>query len=201
MSVPQIFIDTLIAPSCQNDERIISAFKSVDRALFLPEPMRHRAYANEALPIGFGQTISQPSLVAYMLKELNCAEAGSCLEIGAGSGFLTALLSKLIKYVYALELLPQLAEGARAKIYSLNIANAKVFCGDGTLGYERFAPYDRIIVSAGAKNLPENLVTQLNEGGIMLIPMRNSLLKLEKKDGNLVKKALADVSFVDFVGT
>ncbi|MDR2104682.1 MAG: protein-L-isoaspartate(D-aspartate) O-methyltransferase [Deferribacteraceae bacterium] len=198
---PAIFLNTVIYPACSGDEKIISAFAQVDRALFLQEPMRHMAYVDKAVPIGYEQTLSQPSLVAYMLKQLDCAEMESCLEIGAGSGFVAALLSKLVKYVYAVELRPELAEGAREKIRSLYITNAKISCGDGTKGWEKFAPYDRIIVSAGAKSIPEKLVAQLKDGGVMLIPLNNSLTKIEKKGGELTQKALTAVAFVDFVGT
>jgi protein-L-isoaspartate(D-aspartate) O-methyltransferase len=156
---------------------------------------------DKPFPIGYEQTISQPSLVAYMLKELNCDGAENCLEIGAGSGFVAALLSKLVKYVYAVELRPELAEGARDKIRSLYISNAKIFCGDGTEGYAKFAPYDRIIVSAGAKSIPEKLICQLKDGGTMLIPLNNYLMKLEKRNGELVQKTLTAVAFVDFIGT
>ncbi|MDR2400478.1 MAG: protein-L-isoaspartate(D-aspartate) O-methyltransferase [Deferribacteraceae bacterium] len=199
--IPAIFLNTVIAPACGNDTKILSAFASIDRAFFLPEPMRHMSYVDKAIPIGYAQSISQPSLVAYMLKELNCGEVESCLEIGAGSGFVTSLLSKLVKYVYAVELRPELAEGAREKIRSLYLSNVKINCGDGTQGWDKFAPYDRIIVSAGAKSIPEKLTAQLKDGGIMIIPLNNTLTKVEKKGGALTHKPLTAVAFVDFVGT
>jgi protein-L-isoaspartate(D-aspartate) O-methyltransferase len=201
MRAPNIFINTIISPACDGEPDIVSAFTDIDRAFFLPEPMRHMAYVDKAIPIGYDQTLSQPSLVAYMLKELELKDAESCLEIGAGSGFVTVLLSKLVKYVYAVELRPELAEGARDKVRSLYISNVKIFCGDGTQGNEKFAPYDRIIVSAGAKSIPEKLISQLKDGGIMLIPLNNSLIKIVKKGSELIKKPLASVAFVDFVGT
>ena len=191
----------MIAKTVKGDERIIEAFRAVPREFFMDEAMKRAAYVDSAQPIGYKQTISQPSLVAIMLKELEPADNHNCLEIGAGSGFVTALLAKLVDEVWALEYLPPLAETARARMRKLKLLNTHVITGDGSKGYPERAPYDRILVSAGAAKTPEPLTAQLKEGGIMLIPVGGRLLKITKGENGLTETDLAGVSFVDFVNS
>lgn len=199
--VPTQFIDKYIKPACRNDEKILSAFRQVPREFFVDEAMRAKAYNDDAQPIGFGQTISQPSLVAMMLYELETSEEMNCLEIGAGSGYVTALLSKLVKDVYALEYLPDLVDRANKKLRHIFVRNAYVVKADGSKGYPERAPFDRILVSAGAASMPQALEEQLAEGGIMIIPLNGTLIKAVKNDGKISTKALAKVAFVDFINT
>lgn len=201
MTVPKTFIDKYIKPSCKNDLRITAAFSSVPREYFMDEAMKSNAYSDNAQPIGFGQTISQPSLVAMMLYELECTEKHTVLEIGAGSGFVTALLGKLANEVYGIELLGELCKIAQERIRAVHIRNAKVICGDGSKGYPEKAPFDRIIVSAMASEMPKKLLAQMAEGGIMIIPIKGTLTKVMKNDGEITTKPLATVAFVDFVNS
>ncbi|MDR2885021.1 MAG: protein-L-isoaspartate(D-aspartate) O-methyltransferase [Deferribacteraceae bacterium] len=198
MNVPKPFIDKVIAPSCQGDERILNAFRAVPREFFMDEAMRLKAYVDSAQPIGYGQTISQPSLVAMMLHELETAPTHKVLEIGAGSGYVTALLGKLVDEVYALELLPELCTKARDKIREMMIRNVRLMTANGAVGYAEKAPYDRIIVSAGAKSFPPALLEQLADDGIIIIPIDGVLTKVLKSGE---RKPLAKVAFVDFINS
>jgi protein-L-isoaspartate(D-aspartate) O-methyltransferase len=192
------FADETIAPACNWNKSIVEAFKSVDRALFIDEALCFKAYKDFAMPIGQGQTISQPSLVAKMLNELECDRSHTCLEIGVGSGFVTALLSKLVNKVYAVELLNEFVELAAKRLKSLSVDNALVMCGDGSVGLQEYAPYDRIIVSAKANSIPPPLKKQLKVGGIMLIPVGYELIKCIKNVDGFTETVLADVNFVEF---
>jgi protein-L-isoaspartate(D-aspartate) O-methyltransferase len=201
MKPPASFIDKVIRPACNDDPRIVSAFQSVPREFFMDEAMKLQAYVDNAQPIGFGQTISQPSLVAMMLYELEITQTSKCLEVGAGSGYVSALFGRLADEVYGLELLPELARIAQDKLRQMGINNVRVISADGSLGYPSKAPFDRIMISAGAKSLPETLVEQLAEGGVMIIPLNGVLTKVRKIGGTIEQKQLARVVFVDFVGT
>ena len=123
------------------------------------------------------------------------------LEIGSGSGFVTALLSRLVTHVYAVELLPQLMEKARTAIKSLRIINVSMKSDDGGKGWKEYAPYDKIIASAGATRLPQSLAEQLKEGGILVLPLNNNLMKYKKVNGSLIEEKGMACSFVDFVGS
>ena len=163
--------------------------------------MKVKAYEDKALPIGMGQTISQVTTVANMLYMLELEKSDNVLEIGSGSGFVTALLSRLVKHVYAVELLPKLMEKARTTIKSLRITNVSMKSDDGGKGWSEYAPYDKIIASAGAKRLPQSLVEQLKEGGILVLPLNNNLMKYKKEQGKLIEEKGMACSFVDFVGS
>ncbi|MDR2870266.1 MAG: protein-L-isoaspartate(D-aspartate) O-methyltransferase [Deferribacteraceae bacterium] len=201
MKVPQFFLDKVIAPSCNNDANIIEAFRTVPREYFMAEAMKMQAYSDDALPIGYGQTISQPSLVAMMIYHLQPSKQLKCLEIGAGSGYLSALLGKLMADVYAMELVIELVTAAQQKVRKMMLWNVNVMKANGAMGYADKAPYDRIIVSCGANSMPKPLIEQLAEGGIMLIPLNGTLTKLTKNEGTIKEEALAKVAFVDFVHT
>jgi protein-L-isoaspartate(D-aspartate) O-methyltransferase len=154
-----------------SDERVLAAMRRVPRHFFVPEALRGRAYGDHALPISANQTISQPFIVARMTELLELDENSRVLEIGAGSGYQTAVLSQVAAQVYAIERIADLAREAQARIRQLGIYNATVKCFDGTLGWLSSAPYDGILVAAGGPNIPEPLVAQLKVGGRLVVPV------------------------------
>jgi protein-L-isoaspartate(D-aspartate) O-methyltransferase len=154
-----------------SDQSVLSAMLRVPRDRFVPEPYRNEAFDDHPLPIGEGQTISQPYVVALMLEALELKPADRVLEVGAGSGYITALLAELTEQVFSMERHTVLADRARDLLASLGYANVKVFAGDGTQGLPVFAPFDAILVSAAAPDLPRTLLTQLCEGGRMIVPV------------------------------
>ena len=198
---PKRFIDDIVAPACNNNQDIINAFIKIPRSLFVDTAMKSKSYDDKALPIGFGQTISQPSTVARMLLLLDVKKSDNVLEIGSGSGFLTALLSYLSKQVYAIERIAPLFEKTRKLLKEMNIRNVLFSCSDGGLGWKEYAPYNKIIASAGANQLPQALIDQLDEGGIIVIPLKNRLVKYEKQGSNITMIEDISVKFVDFVGS
>ncbi|HXD30436.1 MAG TPA: protein-L-isoaspartate(D-aspartate) O-methyltransferase [Pyrinomonadaceae bacterium] len=153
------------------DERVLAAMRAVPRHFFVPEALRGRAYGDHALPISANQTISQPFIVARMTELLELNENSRVLEIGAGSGYQTAVLSRVAAQVYAIERIGDLAREAQSRIRQLGIYNATVKCFDGTLGWVANAPYDAILVAAGGPNVPEPLVSQLKVGGKLVVPV------------------------------
>jgi protein-L-isoaspartate(D-aspartate) O-methyltransferase len=153
------------------DERVLRAMRELPRHLFVPEALEGRAYGDHALPIAEGQTISQPYIVARMTELLELTGAEKVLEIGAGSGYQTAVLARVAAQVYAIERLGDLARQAQARIRELNIYNATVKCFDGTLGWEAHAPYDAILAAAGGPDIPQPLLAQLKTGGRLVIPV------------------------------
>jgi protein-L-isoaspartate(D-aspartate) O-methyltransferase len=153
------------------DLEILRAFDLTPRHLFLPESVQHRAYEDAPVPIGYGQTASQPSLQALYLKVLDLQPGDRVLEIGTGSGFQTVLLAHLAGHVYSVERIRELSQRARTVIDSLRLSNVALLVGDGTIGWSRYAPYDAILVAAGAPSVPPALVEQLAPGGRMLIPV------------------------------
>ena len=168
------------------DERVLKAFREVDRALFVPDELRESAYADSPLPIGHGQTISQPFIVAYMLEQLNIRPDHRVLEVGAGSGYVVALLTRLCKEVVATELVRGLAILARKNLRRNGASNYVIIHDPRTLGAPERAPFDRVIVSAAAPALPRELVDQLVEGGVMIIPIGTTeqwLWRVTKEEG------------------
>ena len=170
------------------DERVLSALLKVPRHLFVPEELRDRAYVDAPLPIGEGQTISQPYIVALMTEALELDEDSRVLEIGTGSGYQAAILAEIAKEVYTVERIPALLERAKRILEALGYDNIYFKLGDGTLGWEEHAPYDAIIVTAGAPEVPEPLVEQLKVGGRMVIPVGDEfsqrLLRVTKLDSS-----------------
>ncbi|HET9960313.1 MAG TPA: protein-L-isoaspartate(D-aspartate) O-methyltransferase [Polyangiaceae bacterium] len=154
-----------------HDPRILAAFERVPRHLFLPQTHRSYAYRDSALPIGFQQTISQPSMIAIMLEALELDPQHRVLEVGAGSGYAAALLGELVREVHSVEIVPELAEQARARLQALEYRNIFVHHGNGRSGWWDQAPYDRILVSAGAESVPPELIHQLVPGGILVMPI------------------------------
>ncbi len=153
------------------DQRVLAAIERVPRHQFAPERYRDQAYEDHPLPIGEGQTISQPYIVARMLEALTLSPTDKVLEVGTGSGYLTALLAELAAQVFSIERHAALAESARDLLARMGYSNVKVIVGDGTQGFAEAAPYDAIIVSAAAAEVPRALLEQLAEGGRMIIPV------------------------------
>lgn len=153
------------------DERVLEAMNAVPRERFVPEPERRRAYNDSALPIGQGQTISQPWIVAAICQALELTGEERVLEIGTGSGYSACVLARLCPEVVTIERIPELAEGARELLGELGVANVEVVVGDGTRGYPERAPYDGIAVHATAPNAPATLIEQLSIGGRLVVPI------------------------------
>jgi protein-L-isoaspartate(D-aspartate) O-methyltransferase len=165
----EALMDTLRLSSAS--ARVRDAFRQIPRHLFVPEAQRRRAYEDRALPLIEDQTISQPSMIAIMLEALRPEANDRALEIGAGSGYAAAVLSRLVKEVHAVEIRPQLAAMARAALARTGIDNVFIYEGDGSLGLPEQAPFDRVLVSAGARRIPEALLAQLVPGGRIAIPV------------------------------
>jgi protein-L-isoaspartate(D-aspartate) O-methyltransferase len=191
----------LIGKDALND-RVMAAMKEVPRHKFLPADFRFLAYANGPAPIGLGQTISQPYIIALMTDLLNPKPTDSILEIGTGSGYQTAILSKLVNHVYSVEILEELSGKARRQLKKMGCTNVTVRTGDGHLGWPEHAPYDGIIVTAAATYIPEALVDQLGAGARLVIPVGvaysyQELTVIEKKEnGEIESRNILDVNFV-----
>lgn len=188
-----------------NDPRVLQAMLTVERHLFVPENYRHMAYADRPLPIGEGQTISQPYVVALMTYHLHLRPEDKVLEIGTGSGYQAAVLAELAKEVYSIEIIEELARTAQERLRQLGYINVWVKSGDGFYGWEEHAPYDAIIVTCAAPTIPEHLVEQLREGGRMILPLggepfHQSLTVLIKRSGRIEKQLISDVVFVPMTG-
>jgi protein-L-isoaspartate(D-aspartate) O-methyltransferase len=153
------------------DVRVLDAMRAVPRHLFVPEALQSRAYGDHALPINANQTISQPYIVARMTELLELDDRSRVLEIGAGSGYQTAVLARLAAQVFSIERIPELAREAQARIRQLGIYKATIKCFDGTLGWSAHAPYDAILVAAGGPDVPKPLLTQLKLNGRLVIPI------------------------------
>src|ERR1700691_1349294 len=167
----QLMVDSQLRARGISDPRVLEAMLRVPRHEFVPEGYRGQAYEDHPLPIGEGQTISQPYIVAPMLESPQLTPADKVLEVGTGSGYVTALLAELAAQVFSIERHPALADRARNLLVSLGYANARVLAGDGTLGLSANAPFDAILVSAAAPDLPPALISQLRDSGRMIIPV------------------------------
>jgi protein-L-isoaspartate(D-aspartate) O-methyltransferase len=154
-----------------SDERVLEALRRVPRHLFVPAARRDRAYDDTPLPLGEGQTISQPYMVAWMTELLELEGREVVLEVGTGSGYQAAVLGVLAKKVYTIERIPQLADEARKILDQLGLDNIEIVVGDGSKGLKEHAPYDRILVTAGSPSVPQVLVEQLGDGGRLIIPV------------------------------
>jgi len=196
-------IETLRASGI-DDPRVLRAFDEVGRHLFVPTGVRHRAYEDAPLPIGMGQTISQPSIHARYLQLLRLTGDERVLEVGTGTGFQTALLSHLTQQVFSIERVPALLDRARELLQSLQLRNVSLLLGDGTLGWREFAPYDAILVSAAAPEPPQPLLEQLAEGGRMLIPVGSredqQLVLYTRRGDEYDREEIAPVRFVPLLG-
>jgi protein-L-isoaspartate(D-aspartate) O-methyltransferase len=185
------------------DPRVLAAMAAVPREAFVPEAHRRDAYADGALPLAHGQTISQPLMVAMSVEALQLHGDETVLEVGAGSGYQAAVLSKLAKKVYALEIIPELVTNARRVLDSLGIDNVELICGDGRKGWPEGAPYDGIVVAAAAEKIPPALIEQLEEGGRLVIPVGGgwgqSLRVSRKRGDELESEDLCRCVFVPLV--
>jgi protein-L-isoaspartate(D-aspartate) O-methyltransferase len=184
------------------DRRVLDAMRAVPRHLFVPEPQRVDAYGDHPLPIGYNQTISQPYIVGFMSEALDAAADHRVLEIGTGSGYQAAVLSKLAKTVYTIEILSPLADRARDTLARLGIQNVEVRTGNGYLGWPERAPFDRIIVTAAPDDVPPALVEQLKMGGIMAIPVGTTvqvLRVLRRTESGLQTMKTLPVRFVPMI--
>lgn len=197
-------VETQIKSRGIKDERVLKAMLKVPRHLFVDEALRDQAYGDFPLPIGEGQTISQPYIVALMTEALELKGNERVLEIGTGSGYQTAILAELALWVYTIERFPTLLERAKKVLKELGYKNISFKLDDGTLGWKEAAPFDAIIVTAASPDIPPPLVEQLAEGGRMVIPIGDefsqTLIKGVKKGGKLHTKALEPVRFVKLVG-
>jgi protein-L-isoaspartate(D-aspartate) O-methyltransferase len=196
-------VETLQAGGIR-DANVLRAFELTPRHLFVPTGMRHRAYEDSALPIGNGQTISQPSTHARYLESLKLTGTERVLEIGTGSGYQTVLLAHLAAQVFSIERVGTLAESARRVIREAGVRNVSLLSGDGTLGWRDYSPFDAILVTAGSPKVPIPLGEQLGEGGRMLIPLGGKdeqiLTVVTKRGVGLERRDIGAVRFVPLVG-
>jgi protein-L-isoaspartate(D-aspartate) O-methyltransferase len=185
------------------DDATLSAMRAVKRHLFVPESLRARGYNDNPLPIGFGQTISQPYIVAYMTEVIQPGPHQKILEIGTGSGYQAAVLAEIVERVYTIEIIPELGKAAAERLEDLGYKNIEVKIADGYFGWKDAAPFDAIVVTAAAEYIPPPLVAQLKDGGRMIIPvgspfMVQMLMLVEKKGESITTRSLMPVRFVPF---
>jgi protein-L-isoaspartate(D-aspartate) O-methyltransferase len=185
------------------DPRVLAAMRKVPRHEFVPSDLIESAYDDGALPLRMGQTISQPYIVAYMTQVLELQGTERVLEIGTGSGYQAAVLAEIVPEVYTIEILPQLQEQAAALLGKLGYHNIHFRTGDGYLGWPEHAPFDRIIVTAAPEHIPQPLIDQLKEGGLMVIPVgviSQDLIVIEKEKSGLTRRSTIPVRFVPMTG-
>ncbi len=186
------------------DDRVLRIMSEIPRERFVPNDLARMAYEDRALNIGLGQTISQPYIVAYMTEQLQLKPTDRVLEIGTGSGYQTAVLASLCETVYSVECLPALSEKTQVTLHQLGISNVTYAIRDGTLGWPEHAPYERIIVTAGAPGIPAPLLDQIPVGGKMILPVGNrkeqQLVLIERKDNRFVELPLIGCRFVKLIG-
>ena len=188
------------------DREVIRAMQTVPRHWFVPKELVRKAYDDTPLPIGYGQTISQPYIVAYMTQTVKAGKEDKILEIGTGSGYQAAILSAIAGEIYTIEIIPQLAQTASLRLKKRGYKNVKARCADGYYGWQQQAPFDAIIVTAAAGHIPPPLLKQLKPGGRMVIPVGGPFmvqsLVLAKKDkaGAITTQNLMPVRFVPFTG-
>lgn len=189
------------------DERVLAVMAQLPRHEFVPEEVRHRAYEDRPLPIGFGQTISQPFIVALMTDLLAAGPDDTVLEVGTGSGYQAAVLARLANRVHTIEIVPELARRAAGTLARLGFLNVAARAGDGYYGWEEAAPFDAIVVTAAASHIPPPLVRQLKPGGRMVIPVGGPFalqyltLILKREDGGIEMRELLPVLFVPLTGS
>ena len=187
------------------DKKVLDTMARVPRHLFVEERLRERAYADYPLPIGDGQTISQPYVVALMTEALRLRPGDRVLEIGTGSGYQAAVLAEIVKDVYTIEIRKSLADMSEKRFREFGYKNVKVKYADGYFGWEEYAPFDAIIITASANHIPPPLIRQIKEGGRLIIPLGNTvyyqtLTLLTKKKGDLDVEQMGSVAFVPMIG-
>ncbi|UCD55418.1 MAG: protein-L-isoaspartate(D-aspartate) O-methyltransferase [Candidatus Omnitrophota bacterium] len=197
-------VEEQLIPRGISDERVLEAFRTVERHMFIPAESRDNAYEDHPLPIGEGQTISQPYMVALMTQCLDLKGNEKILEIGTGSGYQAAILAAIVKEVYSVERVELLAKRAESALKKLGYNNVKIKVGDGTLGWKEHAPYDGIIVTAAAPKIPDAYTEQLNMGGKLVIPMGTMFSQIltvaEKKTDGIQTRDMCGCVFVPLVG-
>lgn len=201
----QIMVSSQIKARGISDQNTIRAMGNVPRHLYIPYNQRNSAYEDRPLPIGYGQTISQPYIVAYMTEIVNPKGDQKVLEIGTGSGYQAAVLAEIVDHVYTIEIVRPLGETAKTALLQ-NYNNVSVKVGDGYYGWEEHAPFDAIVVTAAAEYIPPPLIEQLKEGGRMVIPVGSpfrvqQLMLIEKKNGQISSRSLMPVRFVPFTSS
>lgn len=195
---------SLLGRTAVEDEKVLEAMRKVLRHEFVPERHKSQAYADRPLPIGYGQTISQPYIVAIMTEMLEVKPEDHVLEIGAGSGYQAAVLAELVEEVYTIEIVEELGKEAKERLERLDYDNVHVKIGDGYHGWEEKAPFDAIIVTAAAAHIPPQLVEQLKPGGKMVIPVgppfmtQNLVIVSKLEDGSIRQRNVMPVRFVPF---
>jgi len=185
------------------DSLVLKAMRKVPRHLFVPEEYSNEAYDDNPLPIGYGQTISQPYIVAYMTEVVKPDSSKKALEIGTGSGYQAAILAEIVNKVYSVEIVPELARESAVRLKDLGYKNIMVKYGDGYTGWKENSPFDIILITAAAEQIPQPLVDQLAENGRLVIPIGapaavQELILLVKQNGKIEKKRLTFVRFVPF---
>jgi protein-L-isoaspartate(D-aspartate) O-methyltransferase len=195
-------VEEQIAARGIDDPRVLAAMRTVPRHLFVPPESQHEAYEDHPIPIGYGQTISQPYIVAFMTDALRLEPGSVVLEIGVGCGYQTAVLAQIAREVYGVEIIEPLAERASETLTSLGYTNVHVRVGDGHEGWPDHAPYDRVLVAAAADAVPRPLVDQLRDGGIIAIPVgewNQDLQVMRKRGSELETISTIGVRFVPLV--
>lgn len=200
----RLMVESQIRRRGVTQEPVLHAMASVPRHEFVPPPWIQQAYADEPLPIGYGQTISQPYIVAAMVASLALTGPENVLEIGTGCGYQAAVVSLLAREVHAIEILPDLAQSAAERLQRLGYGNVHVRCGDGTLGWPESAPYDAILIAAAAPAVPEPLLQQLADGGRLIAPVgsedKQELQLVTKRAGQLIVRQAGPCRFVPLTG-
>ncbi|HUJ95102.1 MAG TPA: protein-L-isoaspartate(D-aspartate) O-methyltransferase [Terriglobales bacterium] len=201
----QNMVDLQLRARGISDQRVLQAMAKVPRHEFVPENFRSQAYEDHPLPIGEGQTVSQPYIVALMLEVLALSPSDKVLEVGTGSGYVAALLGQLAAEVYSVERFPELAQEAADRLLRLGCTNVKVLVGDGSAGLPSHAPFDAILVSAAAPQIPPALIAQLRSGGRMVIPVGppnvQELQLVRNQEGEVTIQRLEGCCFVPLIGS
>jgi protein-L-isoaspartate(D-aspartate) O-methyltransferase len=197
-------IEVILPRAGVRDPGILEAFRKVPRHRFMEEALQLRAYEDTSLPIGHGQTISQPSTIGHSLQALELTGKEKVLEVGSGSGYQTAILACLVEKVFSMERIPSLAKMSWRRLDQLGLSNVAIRTGDGTYGWPDQAPFDAIIVSAGSPGVPERLIEQLRVGGRMVIPVGGAhvqrLIKIVKRPSGVDRIELDPCQFVKLIG-
>jgi protein-L-isoaspartate(D-aspartate) O-methyltransferase len=200
----RLMVESQIRKRGITDERVLQAMVVVPRHEFVPAIWINRAYADEPLPIGHGQTISQPYIVAAMVASLSLTGSENVLEVGTGCGYQAAIISLLARVVQSVEILPELAQSSAERLRRLGYTNVHVHCGDGTIGWTESSPYDAIVISAAAPAVPEPLFQQLSEGGRLVAPVgaedKQELQLVTKRDGKFIVEQGGPCRFVPLMG-